>query len=420
MNTFHRHNYLHLTNAYCMHNIPLEIGDNLSYFETVCAISHKVNELIKAVNSQNLIYIDFAKMVELDIDNFKKYVDNILNNYEDSFKNEFLQFKEEINNILSEYNTNIDNLITNYNAFKNEITTTLTNFQNTLTERQEQYENRILEQFNTYAQNIQKKVDDNKKCMQEQQNQFEANLIELFNNFKNTNSTENTDFRQHFQTLFEQWQLDTMNVIKNNIDEYKNTTYNEFIELFNSLTVEAETVKFVEKTYSTPIQTKGYKMYKPDEENNKIFYPLSTNFEPIISLGNMRISNPSTQTQIQVLSFTFALSNLGLHLQYMPTDETKINWLKTTLLNYIVLSSHIIFEDETEINVNTLPQNTLFPVSVAINKGNIDIQVDESLDDNDPYKIIVHFQVFYKLNAGQKAMINIGLQTIPQLLPVHN
>lgn len=414
------HKLLHLTNAYCMHTVPLEIGDNLSYFETICAISHKVNELIKAINSQNLIYIDFAKMVELDIDNFKKYVDNILNNYEDSFKNEFLQFKEEINNILSEYNTNIDNLITNYNAFKNEITTTLTNFQNTLTERQEQYENRILEQFNTYAQNIQKKVDDNKKCMQEQQNQFEANLIELFNNFKNTNSTENTDFRQQFQTLFEQWKLDTINVIKNNIDEYKNTTYNEFMEMFNSLTVEAETIRFEEKEYTTPIQTKGNKIYKLDENNNKIPYIIGTTFEPIISLGNIRVSNSSSETKIQEIGFNFALNNLGIHLQYMPTDEQKINWLKQVLLNYIVLSAHIIFEDETTINANSIPMNNISAVSTALNKGNINITCDNSLNDNDPYKIMVNFQIFYKLNAGQKAIINIGLQTIPPTIPVHN
>lgn len=417
------HKLLHLTNAYCMHTVPLEIGDNLSYFETVCAISHKVNELIKAINSQNLIYIDFAKMVELDIDNFKKYVDNILNNYEDSFKNEFLQFKEEINNILSEYNTNIDNLITNYNAFKNEITTTLTNFQNTLTERQEQYENRILEQFNTYAQNIQKKVDDNKKCMQEQQNQFEANLIELFNNFKNTNSTENTDFRQQFQTLFEQWKLDTINVIKNNIDEYKNTTYNEFMEMFNSLTVEAETVRFKDsgKKPLTVIEPIGNIIYKMTEDNKEIQYPIRTPFNPIISLANpIYVSNPQSSTKIDSVNITFFPFNLGIKFQhYVGDTDDNVEWLKGVILKYLTITVNNIIEDETPITPENFPQNLISTIPVIINKGDISVTYNE--EETDPtLKSQVVIKAFYKMNAGQKAIIHIGLQTSPVLVPIHN
>lgn len=60
--------------VFCAHVIPLVFDNTLSYYETICACVAKVNELVDAVNSQNLTITEFCHMVELEINNFEEYI----------------------------------------------------------------------------------------------------------------------------------------------------------------------------------------------------------------------------------------------------------------------------------------------------------------------------------------------------------
>ena len=60
--------------TYCSKIIPLVFDNTLSYYESICAFSAKVNELCDAVNAQNLTIVEFTHEVEIEIDRFEKYI----------------------------------------------------------------------------------------------------------------------------------------------------------------------------------------------------------------------------------------------------------------------------------------------------------------------------------------------------------
>lgn len=64
--------------TYCSHIIPLVFDNTLSYYESLCAFSAKVNELCDAVNAQNLTIAEFAHMVEVEITKFEEYIEGEL------------------------------------------------------------------------------------------------------------------------------------------------------------------------------------------------------------------------------------------------------------------------------------------------------------------------------------------------------
>lgn len=60
--------------TYCNKILPLVFDNTLSYYESICAFSAKVNELCDAVNAQNLTIVEFTHEVEIELDRFEKYI----------------------------------------------------------------------------------------------------------------------------------------------------------------------------------------------------------------------------------------------------------------------------------------------------------------------------------------------------------
>ena len=64
--------------TYCNKILPLVFDNTLSYYESICAFSAKVNELCDAVNAQNLTIVEFTHEVEIELDRFEKYIQSEL------------------------------------------------------------------------------------------------------------------------------------------------------------------------------------------------------------------------------------------------------------------------------------------------------------------------------------------------------
>ena len=63
--------------------------------------------------------------------------------------------------------------------------------------------------------------------MQTQQNQFESHMTSLFNDFTTDQSQAWATFQANFQTLFDQWKIDTLAAIRSELDGYETTVRND-------------------------------------------------------------------------------------------------------------------------------------------------------------------------------------------------
>lgn len=103
---------------FCQFVLPLVYDDSLSYYETVCKLTEKINEIIDLYNN---ISEDFGALVDQKIAEFKIYVDeqnNIqddnLNAYKDEVSKNFDDVYDKISlevNRLYAYINNLDNTL---------------------------------------------------------------------------------------------------------------------------------------------------------------------------------------------------------------------------------------------------------------------------------------------------------------------
>lgn len=227
--------------AYCAKVLPLVFDNSLSYYEFLCKVSHKLNECIDALNAQNLNFIEFTHMVQLEVENFEKYIENRITEFENELKTEWAQFKEEITNAFEDFKQQMESEWAAEKElneqFRNDLLNEFNELKADIIAEQERFENQMKADFNTFKENVNADIEQFeqttnedltafKNTMQTQQNEFETHMVELFNNFKTTEKQARTDFESNFQQLFEQWKIDTLYALNQNISEWKTDTQN--------------------------------------------------------------------------------------------------------------------------------------------------------------------------------------------------
>ena len=128
-----------LNKPYCQKVLPLVYDDSLSYYEVLCKLTTKINELIELFNSYEEIINQLANLSEditdmlEDISNIKATlitVRNELNNLESQYQNlvdtdtrqqgEIEELVNRVNNIVTSYDTLYSNMVAYVdNAIKN-------------------------------------------------------------------------------------------------------------------------------------------------------------------------------------------------------------------------------------------------------------------------------------------------------------
>ena len=151
--------------AYCAKVLPLVFDNSLSYYEFLCKMNNKLNELCDAVNAQNLNIIEFAHMVSLEIEKFEKFVSDEYADLDTQIKTELAAEKAELdkmfNNLSDVLHTEMsaelatnkkfrEDLTASMDSFKELINTTVTNFENEVKTDQQTFEKNMVDLWEDY------------------------------------------------------------------------------------------------------------------------------------------------------------------------------------------------------------------------------------------------------------------------------
>lgn len=178
--------------TYCAKVLPVVFDNSLSYYEFLGHIQLKLNEVIKALNSQNLVFVEFTHMIELELQNFEAYMEERQTNFEEQMQQEWEIFKTELR---AEWAAFKEGLRAEWEAekelneqFRTDMQEAFENFQTLIATQQQQFETLITNQ----------------------QNQFQADMTSRQNNFESTMEDE-----------FEQWKVDTLAALQQGIQQFE-------------------------------------------------------------------------------------------------------------------------------------------------------------------------------------------------------
>lgn len=187
--------FMERVNTYCARVLPLVFDNSLSYYEFLGHMQHKLNEVIKALNSQNLVFVEFTHMIELEMQHFESYIEKRQQNFEESMQQEWDAFKTEIQGEWAAFKTEMQQAWADEQAlnaqFRTDMQQAFTNFQNTITAQQTAFETAI----------------------RNQQNQFQTDMTSRQNTFEDT-----------MEDNFEQWKVDTLAALHAGIQQFEQDT----------------------------------------------------------------------------------------------------------------------------------------------------------------------------------------------------
>ena len=171
--------------------IPLVYDDSLSYYEFLCKVMQKLNEVISSLDNQNKILEEFDE----DIISWETTTDNKYNLFVTNIYDLFYAFKQDeitartvfMNSLIGNYNDSVHYTIGQYVRYGNNVykCTTATSgeawnpehwtqvvYADDLSERQSDYEENITGQQNAFKTEITGKQNEFESYMQTQWNEF--------------------------------------------------------------------------------------------------------------------------------------------------------------------------------------------------------------------------------------------------------
>lgn len=230
--------FLQHAQVYCQKILPLVFDNSLSYYEFLGHVSHKLNECIKAINSQNLEIVEFEKMVSLEIEKYEEYMNTRQTEFEDEIKTAWNLFKEVMKEEWNAFKSQLESEWADEKeinrVFREEMTVVIENFKAEITQQQQAFESRITESFEEYKDNVNAEItqfettvnadlSEFKALMQTQQNNFESHITQLFTDFTTDETNARATFENRYAQLFDQWKIDTLNALTQAIGEWETT-----------------------------------------------------------------------------------------------------------------------------------------------------------------------------------------------------
>ena len=200
--------------AYCAKVLPLVFDNSLSYYEFLCKMNNKLNELCDAVNAQNLNIIEFAHMVSLEIEKFEKFVSDEYAELDTQIKTELAAEKAELdkmfNNLSDVLHAEMSAELATNKKFREDLTASMDSFK---------------ELINTTVANFESEV-------KTDQQTFEKNMIDLWEDYYTKTDTKFNSLTYDLKTGLASWELqagiDVDNKLETDFATYTTTLNNQF------------------------------------------------------------------------------------------------------------------------------------------------------------------------------------------------
>lgn len=200
--------------AYCAKVLPLVFDNSLSYYEFLCKMNNKLNELCDAVNAQNLNIIEFAHMVSLEIEKFEKFVTDEYADLDTQIKTELAAEKAELdkmfNNLSDVLHTEMSAELATNKKFREDLTASMDSFK---------------ELINTTVTNFENEV-------KTDQQTFEKNMVDLWEDYYTKTDTKFNSLTYDLKTGLASWEvqaaIDVDNKLETDFATYTTTLNNQF------------------------------------------------------------------------------------------------------------------------------------------------------------------------------------------------
>jgi hypothetical protein len=177
--------------------------NSLSYYEFLGHMQVKLNQVIEALNSQNLVFVEFTHMIELELQNFEKYMDERQSNFEQSMQDEWTAFKAEMEEAWDAFKTQMEEAWAAEQElneqFRTDMQAAFTQFQTTIQQQQTAFETLMQQRQTTFETSL-----------QAQQNQFQTDMVSRQNTFEDT-----------MEDNFENWKVDTLAALQAGIQQFE-------------------------------------------------------------------------------------------------------------------------------------------------------------------------------------------------------
>lgn len=138
--------------VYCQNILPLAFDNSLSYYEFLCAMHCKLNEVIKAVNNQNLTMVEFQKLISQEVEAFEKTINESFSQLTTDYNN----FKTEL---LADFETFQNEINTEWSAYRTGINTRVSEFETSVTNQLQEFST-LVSTISTTVEQYTQKVDD--------------------------------------------------------------------------------------------------------------------------------------------------------------------------------------------------------------------------------------------------------------------
>lgn len=177
--------------TYCAKVLPIVFDNSLSYYEFLGHLQVKLNEVIKALNSQNLVFVEFTHMIELELQNFEKYMEERQDNFEQQMQEEWQEFKTEMETAWNEFKTAMEQA---WQEYKDEMDQAWADFKADMLQRFQTFQDTITAQQTAFEQH-----------MQAVQQQFEDDMENRADTFEQTITDQQNAFEKNVETELEKW-----------------------------------------------------------------------------------------------------------------------------------------------------------------------------------------------------------------------
>ncbi len=177
--------------TYCAKVLPIVFDNSLSYYEFLGHLQVKLNEVIKALNSQNLVFVEFTHMIELELQNFEKYMEERQDNFEQQMQEEWHAFKTEMEEAWQAFKTAMEEA---WQEYKDEMDEAWADFQADM-----------LQRFQTFQETITAQQTAFETRMEAVQQQFEDDMENRADTFEQTITDQQNAFEQNVETELEEW-----------------------------------------------------------------------------------------------------------------------------------------------------------------------------------------------------------------------